>query len=61
MSGTMDIVQGIGSTLLDKGRDMINQYFPPEKRAELMGRLQAFAATNPKVAVSHKQRKNSGP
>lgn len=53
MSAILASVQSIAGSLKDKGQNVLDSLFPPEKRAELFARLQAFAVNNPKLSVSH--------
>jgi hypothetical protein len=51
MSGALNLVQGFANSLVTKASNILNAVFPPEKRAALLEKLKAFAATNPKLAV----------
>jgi len=55
MSGLLDNVTGLlegwGTWLTDKVMTLINQFFPPEKRAEWIEKLKAFTVKHPKVTV----------
>lgn len=51
MTDLLNSVQGLGGKLLGKGQAFIDSLFPPEKRAELMAKLQSFALNNPKLAA----------
>jgi len=50
MAGILDSVQGMASGLVGKSKGIIDSIIPPEKRAELLTKLQTFAITNPKLA-----------
>lgn len=51
MTELLSSVQGLGGKLLGKGQAFLDSLFPPEKRAELMAKLQSFALNNPKLAA----------
>lgn len=51
MTDILGSVQGVGGKLLGKGQSLLDNFFPPEKRAELMAKLQTFAATHPKLSA----------
>ncbi|KAK4992051.1 hypothetical protein LTR50_001447 [Elasticomyces elasticus] len=51
MSGLLSSIEGIGNNVALKGKSMIDGVFPPEKRAELLARLQSFAVNNPKLSA----------
>ncbi|GAB7357375.1 hypothetical protein MBLNU459_g8318t1 [Dothideomycetes sp. NU459] len=51
LSGLMGKIEGLGTTVALKGRAMIDSVFPPEKRNELLAKIQAFALKNPKVSA----------
>jgi len=50
MSGIISSLSSIASSLGGQIQGVIDRLFPPEKRAEWMTRLQAFAVSNPKLA-----------
>jgi len=50
MSGLVSSLSGIVSSLGSKIQSVVNALLPPEKRAEWISRLQAFAVSNPKLA-----------
>ncbi|KAF2811581.1 uncharacterized protein BDZ99DRAFT_569585 [Mytilinidion resinicola] len=50
MSGILSSLTGVLSSLGGKIQGVIDRLFPPEKRAEWISRLQAFAVSNPKLA-----------
>jgi len=55
MSGVLDNVTGLlegwGGWATEKIMGVINQFFPPEKRAELIEKLKEFTVKHPKVTV----------
>lgn len=51
LSGIMGKIEGLGSAVALKGKAMIDSIFPPEKRNELLAKIQAFAMKNPKLSV----------
>lgn len=51
MSGILSSLQGILGSLQSKAQGVIDSLFPPEKRAEVLARLQAFVISNPKLSV----------
>ena len=53
MSAILGKVEGLGGTLGLKGKQMLDSFFPPERREELMARFKAFVLKNPKVSVSY--------
>ncbi|PNS15620.1 Dilute domain-containing protein [Sphaceloma murrayae] len=44
-------IQNFGSSMAAKGQSLLDSFFPPEKRAELLARLKAFVLKNPKVSA----------
>jgi len=51
MSGVLNFAKGLVDSVVAKGSNILNAVFPPEQRAALLTKLQAFAAANPKLAV----------
>lgn len=51
MSGILSSMQCLAGTLQSKAQGVIDSLFPPEKRAAMISRLQAFAASNPKLSA----------
>ncbi len=65
-SGAQDKVQGYTSSILSGvqgflgsiqawAMGLLDRFFPPEQRAELLGKLQGFMLSNPKLSVSHQK------
>lgn len=52
MSAILGKLEGIGSLVAAKGKALIDGVFPPEKRSELLAKLQQFALRNPKLSVT---------
>ena len=52
MANIYGVVKGFTGGLLAKGQGVLDSLFPPEKRAELLTKLQMFAVNNPKLSVS---------
>lgn len=53
MSALLSYIQTMAGSLQSKAQNVLDSLFPPEKRAELFSRLQAFAVSNPKLSVGH--------
>jgi len=51
MSGILSSLQGILGSLQGRAQGIIDSLFPPEKRAEVLARLQAFVISNPKLSA----------
>lgn len=51
MSGILSNVQSVFGTLQIKFQNVLDRIFPPEKRAEMLAKLQEFAINNPKLAA----------
>jgi hypothetical protein len=51
MAAVMNFAKGFTDGLLAKGQNVLDAIFPPEKRAALLARIQAFAVNNPKLSV----------
>jgi hypothetical protein len=51
-SGVLGSIEGWGNWVTTKGMEMLDKVFPPEKRAALLSKLQAFMLKNPKLSVS---------
>ena len=52
VSGLTGMLEGWGGWVSEKAMALINQFFPPEKRAEWIEKLKAFTVKHPKVTVS---------
>lgn len=57
MSGIISTIEGLANTVSTKAMGIVDQVFPPERRSELLTKLQQFAVKNPKLSVpfSHAQ------
>lgn len=53
MSAILSTVSNVAGDLKLKAQNVLDNLFPPEKRAEIFARIQAFIVQNPKVSVSH--------
>jgi hypothetical protein len=51
MAAIMNGLKGLTGSLSSLGTNAMNTIFPPEKRAALLAKIQAFAANNPKLSV----------
>lgn len=51
MTDLLNSVTGLGGNMMGKAQGVIDRIFPPEKRAEMMTKLQMFAANNPKLSA----------
>ncbi|KAL1296511.1 hypothetical protein AAFC00_000020 [Neodothiora populina] len=51
MSAVLGKIEGIGNLVASKGKALIDSVFPPEKRSELLAKLQQFAIRNPKLSA----------
>ncbi|KAF2676760.1 hypothetical protein K458DRAFT_447343 [Lentithecium fluviatile CBS 122367] len=51
MSAILNSIQGIAGKLQGTFQSVLDRIFPPEQRAEMLGKLQAFAINNPKLAA----------
>lgn len=49
--GILNSIQGMGTWVAQKGKDMLDRVFPPEQRASILARIQAFMLSNPKLSV----------
>lgn len=47
----MSTIEGFGNTITMKGKALVDSIFPPDKRAALLAKIQAFALKNPKLSV----------
>jgi len=47
----MNVAKGFTDGLLAKGKNVLDAIFPPEKRAALLAKIQAFAVNNPKLSA----------
>jgi hypothetical protein len=52
MSGLVNSILSILGKLWTSTADGFEKILPPDKRAEMSSKLQDFASTNPKLAVS---------
>ena len=43
--------KGLTDSVMAQGQRLFDNFFPPEKRAAFISKLQAWASTNPKLAV----------
>ena len=53
MSAILGKIEGIGNLVAAKGKALLDGFFPPEKRNELLAKLQQFALRNPKLSVNY--------
>ncbi|KAF4302964.1 hypothetical protein GTA08_BOTSDO09201 [Botryosphaeria dothidea] len=51
MSALLSYIHTMAGSLQSKAQNVLDSLFPPEKRAELFSRLQAFAVSNPKLSA----------
>ena len=51
MSAILTTIQNLAGAVQGKAQNVLDGVFPPEKRAELFAKLQAFAVNNPKLSV----------
>ncbi|KAF4548180.1 Hypothetical protein D9617_31g064160 [Elsinoe fawcettii] len=51
MSAILGKIESFGSSIGAKGKNLLDSFFPPEKRAELLARIKAFVLKNPKVSA----------
>jgi len=51
MSGILNTIQDVAGKLGKTFQSVLDMTFPPEKRAEVLSKLQEFAVNNPKLAV----------
>ncbi|KAJ9661736.1 hypothetical protein H2201_006407 [Coniosporium apollinis] len=51
MGSILDTIQGFLGGLGDGATGILDSFFPPEKRAEVLARLQSFAVGNPKLSA----------
>ena len=56
-SGVLGAVEGWGSWIAAKGMSIVDRIFPPEQRASLLAKLQAFMLKNPKLSVCYRERR----
>ena len=53
MIGSMTgALQGTVGNVINQGQNLLDRFFPPEKRAELSAKLSKFATEKPMLAVS---------
>jgi hypothetical protein len=51
-TGILGRIEGIGNWIALKGKALLDRFFPPEKRASFLAKIQAFMLRNPKLSVS---------
>jgi hypothetical protein len=51
MSGIVSTIEGLANTMTTKAMSILDSVFPPERRQELLTKLQQFAIKNPKLSV----------
>jgi len=51
MAAVLNAAKGLTDSLLSMGQNVLDAVFPPEKRAALLARIQAFAVNNPKLSA----------
>jgi hypothetical protein len=51
MANLLNTIQGLFGNLQNQAQKFIDRLFPPEKRAEFIGKLQSFSVANPKLSV----------
>lgn len=51
MSSILSTIEGLAGTVQQKGMALVDSVFPPERRSELLAKLQQFAVRNPKLSV----------
>lgn len=51
MSGIISTIEGLANTVTTKAMSIVDSVFPPERRQELLTKLQQFAVKNPKLSV----------
>jgi len=61
--GILGTIEGFGNWVSLKGKQLLDRVFPPEQRASLLAKLQAFMLKNPKLSVriSHPHAKGGSP
>lgn len=52
LSGMTGMLQGSIGNVLGKGQDLLDRFFPPERRNELSAKLSKFATEKPMLAAS---------
>lgn len=50
-TGILSSVEGWGGWVAAKGQSIVDRIFPPEQRASLLAKIQAFMLKNPKLSV----------
>ncbi|KAF2716920.1 hypothetical protein K431DRAFT_298244 [Polychaeton citri CBS 116435] len=50
-SGILGKIEGLGSSIANAGRNVVDRIFPPEQRASLLAKIQAFMLRNPKLST----------
>ena len=51
-SGVLNSIEGVGGWISSKFYGILDRFFPPEKRAALLEKIQSFMLANPKLSVS---------
>ncbi|THZ64453.1 hypothetical protein D6C86_02446 [Aureobasidium pullulans] len=51
MSGIVSTIEGLANTVTTKAMAILDSVFPPERRQELLTKLQQFAIKNPKLSA----------
>ncbi|KAG9520077.1 hypothetical protein E4T50_08095 [Aureobasidium sp. EXF-12298] len=51
MSGIISTIEGLANTVTTKAMSIVDSVFPPERRQELLTKLQQFAVKNPKLSA----------
>ncbi|CAD0016026.1 unnamed protein product [Aureobasidium pullulans] len=51
MSGIVSTIEGLANTVTTKAMAIVDSVFPPERRQELLTKLQQFAIKNPKLSA----------
>ena len=52
VSGMTGALQGTAMSVVNKGTNYLDRFFPPEKRNELYAKISKFATEKPMLAVS---------
>ena len=50
-TGILGRIESFGNWIAMKGKALLDRFFPPEQRASLLAKLQAFMLKNPKLSV----------
>jgi hypothetical protein len=54
-TGILGYIEGFGNWVAMKGKQLLDRFFPPEKRASFLAKIQAFLLKNPKLSVGRPQ------